>query len=125
MRPAECAERVSAMMVLKSILIAFSMFSVIPVPQTEWNESSMRFSLCAFPLIGIVIALCCRGWWALCSVLSLPTVLQGAGLCLLPVWITGGIHLDGFADTLLWSGFRSARAAASQEASPMLQISGQ
>lgn len=99
MRPAECAERISAMMVLKSILIAFSMFSVIPVPQTEWNESSMRFSLCAFPLIGIVIALCCRGWWALCSVLSLPTVLQGAGLCLLPVWITGGIHLDGFADT--------------------------
>ncbi|MBQ9661645.1 MAG: adenosylcobinamide-GDP ribazoletransferase [Oscillospiraceae bacterium] len=82
-----------------SILIAFSMFSAIPTPQTDWNERSMRFSLCAFPLVGVVVALCCRGWWQLCSLLALPAVLRGAGLCVLPVLITGGIHLDGYADT--------------------------
>ena len=26
-------------------------------------------------------------------------LLRAAGFCLLPVWITGGIHLDGYADT--------------------------
>ena len=30
------------MMIWKSILIAFSMFSAIPVPQTDWEEKSMR-----------------------------------------------------------------------------------
>ena len=28
-----------------------------------------------------------------------PVLLRAAGFCLLPVWITGGIHLDGYADT--------------------------
>ena len=35
----------------------------------------------------------------LASVWDLPVLLRAAGFCLLPVWITGGIHLDGFADT--------------------------
>ena len=59
----------------------------------------MRFSLCAFPLIGLLIALCSWGWERLSIVLSLPVLLRGAGLCLIPVVITGGIHLDGYADT--------------------------
>ena len=85
--------------VLRSILIAFSMFSAVPVPQTEWDERGMRMSLCAFPLVGVMIALCCRGWESLCLHLSIPPLMQGAGLCLIPVWLTGGIHLDGYADT--------------------------
>ena len=24
---------------------------------------------------------------------------KAAGFCLIPVWVTGGIHLDGYADT--------------------------
>ena len=36
------------MTVIRSILIAFSMFSALPVPQAEWNEKSMRYALCAF-----------------------------------------------------------------------------
>ncbi len=87
------------MTLIRSILVAFSMFSVLPVPQTEWNEKSMRYALCAFPLVGAVIALLCRLWLGRCSLLSLPVILRGAGLCLLPVLVTGGIHLDGFADT--------------------------
>ena len=55
--------------------------------------------LCAFPLVGLVIGLCCRGWQGFSGFLSLPAVLRGAGLCLIPVLMTGGIHLDGYADT--------------------------
>ena len=93
------------MSIWKSILIAFSMFSAIPVPQTDWEEQSMRYSLCAFPLVGVVIALLSFGWGKLCTALALPELLRGAGYCLLPVLTTGGIHLDGYADT--WDALSS------------------
>ena len=93
------------MTIWKSILIAFSMFSAIPVPQTDWGEKSFRYSLCAFPLVGVVIALLSFGWGKLCMALALPELLRGAGYCLLPVLTTGGIHLDGYADT--WDALSS------------------
>lgn len=87
------------MILLETVAVAFSMFSAIPMPQFRWNERNMRYSLCAFPLVGAVIALGMWGWGKLCLLLSLPELLRGAGLCLLPVLITGGIHLDGYCDT--------------------------
>ena len=89
----------TAVIVLETIAVAFSMFSAIPMPQFTWNERNMRYSLCAFPLVGAVIAVCMFIWGSLCILLSLPDLLRGAGLCLLPVLITGGIHLDGYCDT--------------------------
>ena len=83
------------MIVLQTIAVAFAMFSAIPVPQFDWNEKNMRYAMCAFPLIGVVIGLL----WFLCGVLPLPGAARAAGFCLIPVWVTGGIHLDGYADT--------------------------
>ena len=79
--------------------VAFGMFSAVPAPQPAWNEKNMKYALCAFPLVGVVIALAfgCWGWAA--AALDLPVLLRAAGFCLLPVWINGGIHLDGYADT--------------------------
>ena len=34
------------MPVIRSLLIAFSTYSRIPVPQVEWNEENRRFSMC-------------------------------------------------------------------------------
>ena len=87
------------MIVLETVAVAFSMFSAIPMPQFAWNARNMRYSLCAFPLVGVVIALGLWGWELLCARFALPVILRGAGFCLLPVLITGGIHLDGYADT--------------------------
>ena len=87
------------MIVLETVAVAFSMFSAIPMPQLAWNARNMKYSLCAFPLVGAVIALSLWGWELLCARLALPALLRGAILCLLPVLITGGIHLDGYADT--------------------------
>lgn len=83
----------------ETIIVAFSMFSALPTPQIDWNERNMRYCLCAFPLVGVFTGLCCWGWQCFSELLSLPGVLRGAGLCLIPVLITGGIHLDGYADT--------------------------
>ena len=83
------------MTVLQTIAVAFAMFSALPVPQFEWNEKNMRYAMCAFPLIGLV----CGGLWCLCGILPLPDMARAAAFCLVPVAVTGGIHLDGYADT--------------------------
>lgn len=83
------------MIVLQTIAVAFAMFSAVPVPQFGWNEKNMRYALCAFPLVGLL----CGALWCVCGVLPLPAPARAAGFCLVPVWVTGGIHLDGYADT--------------------------
>lgn len=86
-------------MILETIAVAFAMFSAIPVPQPVWNEKNMRYALCAFPLVGVVCGMAWVLWTFIAESLSAPLLLRAAGFCLLPVWITGGIHLDGYADT--------------------------
>ena len=83
------------MTALQTIAVAFAMFSALPMPQFDWNEKNMRYALCAFPLVGVV----CGALWCVCGVLPLPAAARAAGFCLVPVWVTGGIHLDGYADT--------------------------
>ena len=83
------------MIVLQTIAVAFAMFSAVPVPQFVWDEKNMRYALCAFPLVGLL----CGVLWCVCGVLPLPAPARAAGFCLAPVWVTGGIHLDGYADT--------------------------
>jgi len=87
-------------MLLKSLCIAFATYSRIPVPRVEWNEKNLRWSVCFFPLIGAVIALAELLWFRLAGILSLPAVLRGAGAAALPLLLTGGIHLDGFCDSM-------------------------
>ena len=83
------------MVVLETIGVAFAMFSALPVPRIDWNERNMRYAMAAFPLIGAVIG----ALWCVCGALPLPDMLRAAGFCLIPVAVTGGIHLDGYADT--------------------------
>lgn len=86
------------MTVLETICVAFGMFSRIPVPRIEWNEKNMRYMLCAFPLVGALIGILLWGWTFLCQTLSLGGILYAAGVTLLPLAVTGGIHMDGFCD---------------------------
>lgn len=87
------------MIAMETIAVAFAMFSAIPVPQPTWNEKNMRYVMCAFPLVGVVCALAYALWSAVCGIWPVPEWLRAAGYCLAPVLITGGIHLDGYADT--------------------------
>ena len=88
------------MPVLRSLLIAFSTYSRIPVPQVEWNEENRRWSMCFFPLVGLVIGLLLWGWLVLCSSLKIGPFLRGAVSAMLPLLLTGGIHMDGYMDTI-------------------------
>ncbi len=87
------------MRMIRTIAAAFSMFSAIPMPLRKSGDGDMRYFLCAFPLVGIVVGLFCGLAAYLCLIFGLPDMLRGALLTLIPVIITGGIHLDGYADT--------------------------
>ena len=87
------------MPVFRSLLIAFSTYSRIPVPQVEWNEENRRWSMCFFPLVGLVIGLLLWGWLALCGSLKIGPFLRGAVSAMIPLLLTGGIHMDGYMDT--------------------------
>lgn len=87
-------------MILRSAMAAFSMYSKIPMPQTEWNEKNTRYLFCFFPLIGLVIGgVCGAVFWAFAKWSAGP-LLTGAVMTAIPLLITGGIHLDGFMDTV-------------------------
>ena len=88
------------MRMIRSLLIAFSTYSRIPVPQVEWNEENRRWSMCFFPLVGLVIGLLLWGWLALCGSLKIDPFLRGAVSAMIPLLLTGGIHMDGYMDTI-------------------------
>ena len=88
------------MIVLKSLASAFLMYSRIPVPRVEWKEENRRYALCFFPLIGAVIGVMLLLWQYLCELLNIGVIPRAAIAVLLPVLVTGGIHIDGFCDTI-------------------------
>nr|WP_027870814.1 adenosylcobinamide-GDP ribazoletransferase [[Eubacterium] cellulosolvens] len=85
--------------ILKNAAVAFSMYSRIPMPQFVWNDESMRYALCFFPFIGLLIGLFAYLWFTLCSILNIGPSLFAAGIIAIPLILTGGIHFDGFMDT--------------------------
>ena len=88
------------MSILRSIAIALSCFSSIPMPQVTWSEENMRYMMAAFPLVGVVVGLCVWLWSVLCARVGFGAVLFGGGLTLVPILVSGGIHMDGFADVV-------------------------
>lgn len=88
------------MRLIKACVIAFSMYSKIPMPQFAWTDEDMKYALCFFPWIGAVIGATLILWEWLCRKLSVgytAYLLIGAAL---PVLITGGFHVDGYMDTM-------------------------
>ena len=70
------------MNILRSVAMALSMFSRIPMPKVEWKSENMRCMLAALPVVGIAIGLALFG------------------VAAIPVLISGGVHMDGFCDTM-------------------------
>lgn len=83
---------------LNSCASAFLMYSRIPVPLVAWKEENRRYALCFFPLIGVVIGGLLVGWRLLCTRLGWGQFLFAGVSMLLPLFLTGGIHMDGFCD---------------------------
>lgn len=85
---------------LKSFCIALSTYSAVPVPQFEWNEKSLAYSFCFLPAVGLLIAASEYLWLWSCWYTGFNLILRTAVAAALPLLITGGIHMDGFCDTV-------------------------
>lgn len=85
--------------IVASFFIAFSMYSKIPVPRPEWTKENMRYALCFFPWIGAVIGGIMVLWQCVGDSLGFGVIFQTVIMVLIPIVITGGIHLDGLLDT--------------------------
>ena len=88
------------MYLLKSCAIAFSMYSKIPMPRVDWNEKNMKYAMCFFPVVGAVLGVLEVIVGGLLLDLGTGKFLLAAAMTLLPVLVTGGIHMDGFMDTM-------------------------
>lgn len=88
------------MHILKGIIIAFSIYSKIPVPQLRWEEEDMRYMLCFFPWVGVIIGLGIYLWNCLCVWFKAGNLCRSLGMAAIPLIITGGFHVDGFMDTM-------------------------
>ena len=94
---------------LRSLCIAVSMYSRIPVPYGNWHKKEMRYSIGLFPVVGVVIGVMTwlwlwgMHWIAAEGMTDLPEVVillaSTLIVAILPVLVTGGIHVDGFMDT--------------------------
>jgi adenosylcobinamide-GDP ribazoletransferase len=86
------------MRLIKSLGIAISTYSVIPVPRFDWSDENMRFSICFLPVVGVIAGLLLFSWWFFCGGMAIGNILFAAGATLIPLLITGGIHMDGYCD---------------------------
>ena len=86
------------MKIIKAFIIAFSIYSRIPMPQFKWEEEDMKYNLCFLPFVGAVIgALVFLGGMVL-ERFEIPLVAMVCIISVIPLIITGGFHVDGFLD---------------------------
>lgn len=88
------------MHILKSMILAFSMYSKIPMPHLELEEKDMKYVMGFFPLVGLVLGGCVYGWYRLSVWQAVNSLSSTLILLILPILITGGIHVDGYMDTM-------------------------
>lgn len=88
------------MCIVKAMIIAFSMYSQIPMPQFQWKDEDMKYMLCFFPWIGAVIGGCVYLWGMICEKYEISLLCYTLIGTAIPLLITGGFHVDGFMDTM-------------------------
>ena len=83
-----------------SFKAAFAMFSKIPMPMVDWKKENIKFMMCFFPFVGTAIGILT---WFAGGILGVHAALEpfflAVILTVIPVFITGGIHVDGLLDT--------------------------
>lgn len=87
------------MRILKSIAVAFSMYSRIPMPRFNWASEDMKYHLIFFPWVGAVIAALEYIWLMFCQNFQVTHTAFCIIAIAVPVIVTGGFHVDGFMDT--------------------------
>ena len=85
---------------MRSFIVAFEFLTIVPSPlKVEFREEDLGRSMSAFPLVGFLLG----GILVLLNTALSPFLTEGIiNIIILAflVIITGGLHIDGFMDTL-------------------------
>lgn len=84
---------------IKSFFVAFAMYSKIPVPRFEWKKENMQYALTFFPLIGLIVGGLNLVWFNY-SFDKVGEIMRVCIAVIIPLIITGGIHIDGYMDVM-------------------------
>lgn len=85
---------------LYSCVIAISMYSKVPMPHIQWTKERMGYVMCWFPVVGIFVGAALWGWQLVCGYFKISEGAAALAAAAIPILVTGGIHLDGFLDTM-------------------------
>jgi adenosylcobinamide-GDP ribazoletransferase len=89
---------------LVPLRVALGFLTRLPVAPREWSADTWQASLAWYPIAGLVIGLCvvAAAWLAQCF---FDPLLAAALTVLVMCLLTGGLHLDGLADSAdAWMG---------------------
>jgi adenosylcobinamide-GDP ribazoletransferase len=81
----------------RSFMAAMSFLTRFPLPKSRFRGTDIASGLWAFPIVGFIIGI----FLSLLSIpvyLFIPAPLAPALILVAWVWITGGLHIDGFID---------------------------
>lgn len=85
---------------IKSFFACFSTYSRIPMPSVEFNTEDMEYVMVFFPFIGLVIGIIEYAIFYFCQYFGMPIFFRALIMSVIPLIITGGIHIDGYMDTM-------------------------
>ena len=63
---------------MKSLIIAFAMYSKFPMPRVDWEKKALSWALCWFPLVGLAVGAVLWLWLALAGWLGFGAVFTAA-----------------------------------------------
>jgi adenosylcobinamide-GDP ribazoletransferase len=82
---------------IKAFLSAVSFLTRIPAPSSQLSSKDWQRSVIFYPLVGLIIGLIIAAGSVLLNEVF-PFTITAFFLVLLWIWITGGLHLDGWMD---------------------------
>ena len=57
------------------LLVAFSLYSAVPVPQVQWEKKTMRLALSFLPLVGVLVGVAEWLWYLFCAHFGLRQIV--------------------------------------------------
>lgn len=84
---------------MDSLLLAVQFLTAVPLKIKEFSKEKMAWAIVYFPVVGLLLGLLLSGINTLLRFLSFPIITVNIILTVALIMMTGGLHLDGLADT--------------------------
>lgn len=85
--------------IINSFIAALALYTGIPMPKTAYRKENRRYTLYFFPLVGLAIGWLFHIWSRICEKCGFGQVCFALAGAVIPVLVTGGVHLEAFLDT--------------------------